>query len=136
MLTISNTVSIPEMEIEIQSVRAQGPGGQNVNKVASAIHLRFDIQASSLPDMYKERLVALADHRISKEGVVVIKAREYRSREKNLEAALSRLQALVRSVGVTPRKRKSTRPSRNSRQRRLDRKVQRGRLKELRRKIT
>ncbi|MBE0622110.1 MAG: aminoacyl-tRNA hydrolase, partial [Burkholderiales bacterium] len=97
MLHISNSVAIPAREIEISAIRAQGAGGQNVNKVSSAIHLRFDIGASSLPDLYKERLLSLNDQRITKEGVVVIKAQQHRSQEKNKEEALARLQELIRS---------------------------------------
>ena len=135
MLMISGTVVIPPHEIEISAIRATGPGGQNVNKVASAIHLRFDITASSLPDLYKERLLKLSDHRITADGVIIIKARQYRSQEKNREEALRRLQELVRSVSFTPKKRKATKPSRGAKRKRLDGKKKRGRIKSMRGKV-
>ena len=136
MLNISRNVSIPANEIEISAVRAQGPGGQNVNKVASAIHLRFDIRASSLPVYYKDRLLRCSDRRITREGVIVIKAQHYRSQDKNREEALGRLQALVKSVTSTSKKRTPTRPTRASVKNRLDQKTRRGRDKILRRKVT
>jgi ribosome-associated protein len=135
MLMISGTVVIFPHEIEISAIRATGPGGQNVNKVASAIHLRFDITASSLPDLYKERLLKLSDHRITADGVIIIKARQYRSQEKNREEALHRLQELVRSVSFTPKKRKATKPSRGAKRKRLDSKKKRGRVKSMRGKV-
>lgn len=136
MLQISNKVIIPVSEIEISAIRSQGPGGQNVNKVATAIHLRFNIGASSLPDIHKEKLLNLSDQRITKEGVVVIKATEYRSQQKNKEEALRRLQKLIKSVAVLPRKRKPTKPTRNSQKKRLDSKSKRGQIKSTRGGVT
>lgn len=132
MLQISQTVTIPEHEIEMSAVRSQGAGGQNVNKVASAIHLRFDIVASSLPERYKERLLQLKDQRMTKEGVIVIKAQEHRTQEQNREAALQRLQELIKSAIALPKPRKPSKPTRSSQRKRLDRKSQRSQLKALR----
>ena len=136
MLQISNKITIPAREIEISAIRAQGAGGQNVNKVSSAIHLRFDIGASSIPDFYKERLLKLKDQRITKDGVIVIKAQQHRSREINKEEALRRLQELIKSVSVSPKKRKPTKPTRSSQKKRLDRKTRRGEVKLARAKVT
>jgi ribosome-associated protein len=136
MLQLSSTVTIPAHEIEISAIRAQGAGGQNVNKVASAIHLRFDIGASSLPEFYKARLLKLSDHRITKDGVIVIKAQEYRSQEQNREEALKRLQALIESAVVRPKLRKASKPSRRSQLKRLDSKTKRGQIKALRGKVS
>lgn len=136
MLKISNTVSLADDEIEFQAIRAQGSGGQNVNKVSSAIHLRFSIPDSSLPDVYKERLLQLRDQRISKEGVIVIKAQQFRTQEKNREDALLRLQQLLRSVMQTQKARRPTRPTRSSQRKRVDSKVKRGKVKALRGRVS
>ena len=135
MLQISNEVTIPISEIDIQAMRAQGSGGQNVNKVSTAVHLRFDIRASSLPDVYKERLLTLNDQRISEDGVVIIKAQSYRSQLKNREDALDRLRDLIKSVMVTRKKRQATKPTKGSQERRLESKIKRGRVKTLRGKV-
>lgn len=132
MLEISLNVSIPDEEIDLSAIRAQGAGGQNVNKVSSAIHLRFDINASSLPYFYKHSLLNLNDSRITKDGVVVIKAQQHRTQELNRADALQRLQDLVRSAAVIKKRRMPTKPSRSAKAKRVNKKVQRGRIKQLR----
>jgi len=132
MLYISPHIAIPDSEIDIHAMRSQGAGGQNVNKVSSAIHLQFDIAASSLPPFYKEELLKLKDNRISEEGVITLKAQQYRSQEQNREDALARLRELIQRVAIPRKKRKATKPTKGSQNRRIESKKKQGRLKALR----
>lgn len=136
MLIISNQIALPEHEITWNAVRAQGSGGQNVNKVSSAIHLRFDVRASSLPEEIKSRVLALRDQRISSDGVVIIKAQRFRTQEKNRADALDRLRELILSAMKKPKKRVPTKPTRGSKERRLKSKSHRGKVKSLRGKVS
>lgn len=135
MLTISSRISIPRHEIEFNAIRAQGNGGQNVNKVSSAIHLRFDIKRSSLPEFYKEKLLAYRDQRITSDGVIIIKAQGFRDQERNKIDALSRLQQLIQAATKVEKARRATKPSRNSQRKRMDKKTQRGQTKKGRGKV-
>jgi ribosome-associated protein len=135
MLPISSSVSIPDQEIEIHAIRSQGAGGQNVNKVSTAIHLQFDIHASSLPPFYKEALLMLRDHRISADGIITIKAQQHRTQERNREDALERLRLLIQSVAIPRKKRRPTKPTKGSQNRRIEGKKRQGRVKALRRTL-
>lgn len=135
MIQLSPTVALDENELEFTAIRAQGAGGQNVNKVSSAIHLRFDIQASSLPDFYKERLLQFKDQRINKEGIVVIKAQQHRTQEKNRDDAIARLVQLIQEATVVEKPRRPTRATKSSQKRRMDSKTQRGKIKALRGRV-
>ena len=135
MLKINANITIPLSEIQFSYMTAQGSGGQNVNKVATAAHLRFDIRASSLPEELKERLLTLSDHRISSDGVIIIKGQSYRTREQNRQSALHRLEKIIKSVASPPKKRKPTKPTAASKRRRLDSKTKRSTTKNLRGKV-
>lgn len=135
MLSVAPGIEFPEEEVAWQAIRAQGAGGQNVNKVSSAVHLRFDIRRSSLPEDIRQQLLTLSDRRISREGIVIIKAQRFRTREKNRADAIERLLTLIRKAADRPKPRRATRPTRASQRRRLDSKSRHGRLKQLRRTV-
>ena len=135
MIVLSRTVTLPDNEVEITAIRAQGAGGQHVNKTSTAIHLRFDIRASSLPEYYKERLLAASHHLITSDGIIIIKAQEYRSQEMNREAALARLVAVIQELTAVQKSRRATRPTRASKERRLASKSQKSTVKALRGKV-
>jgi len=136
MIPITSEVALDDSEVELTAIRAQGAGGQNVNKVASAIHLRFDISGSSLPEHWKQRLRGLGDNRVTQDGQIVIKAQQFRTQEKNRVDAIERLQQMIRAVTRTPKTRKPTRPSLSAKARRTDKKKKRGNLKRLRGKVS
>jgi ribosome-associated protein len=136
MLQITKNIAIPIEEVSITAVRSQGAGGQNVNKVSTAIHLRFDINASSLPLAFKERLLNLSDRRITQDGIIIIKAQQFRTQDQNKADAFKRLQILIKSVAITPKVRRITQPSLRANRKRIDRKTKRGEIKALRGNIT
>jgi len=136
MLFISHNVSIPVNEINMQAIRAQGAGGQHVNKVSTAIHLRFDIKTSSLPEFYKERLLAMSDHHITKDGVIIIKSQEHRSQDMNKQIAQEKLVEIIRQATIIKKARRTTKPSKSAKGKRMDKKTQRGKTKNLRGKVT